>query len=103
MTANDAERGKAIADSGKYAPPPQQDPVPHDDDDIRSGEHSGQVLMAQRLTASHTGCLLYVNGIGWHYWDGKRWAVDDTGHAQRAVIQVLKEVIAETVGAPKGR
>lgn len=41
--------------------------------------HSGQVRMAYRLAEAYAGKLLHVHGIGWHYWDGKRWAYDDTG------------------------
>lgn len=34
-----------------------------------SGEsHSGQVRMAYRLAQSHADELLFVNGIGWHFW-----------------------------------
>jgi len=57
--------------------------------------HSGQILMAQRLAAAYTGKLLYVKGIGWHYRDGKRWAEDARGHAERAVVKVLRDAILE--------
>ncbi|GAB2747750.1 phage/plasmid primase, P4 family [Terrabacter koreensis] len=64
-----------------------------------SGEqHSGQVRMAYRLARSHVDRLLYVHGIGWHAWDGRRWAEDDHGHARRAVLDVLSDALAESVG-----
>lgn len=64
-----------------------------------SGEqHSGQVRMAYRLAASHVDRLLHVHGIGWHHWDGTRWAEDDNGHARRAVLRVLSDALAESVG-----
>lgn len=64
-----------------------------------SGEqHSGQVRMAYRLARSHVDRLLHVHGLGWHAWDGKRWAIDDEGHARRAVLDVLAESLAESVG-----
>jgi putative DNA primase/helicase len=41
--------------------------------------------------------LLYVHGIGWHYWDGKRWAHDDTGAAKRAVFDVLGQALLRSL------
>jgi len=64
-----------------------------------SGEqHSGQVRMAYRLAASCADQLLHVHGLGWHFWDAQRWAVDDQGHARRAVLDVLRDALAESVG-----
>lgn len=64
-----------------------------------SGEqHSGQVRMAYRLARSHVHRLLYVHGIGWHVYDSTRWAEDSRGGAQRAVLEVLREALAESVG-----
>lgn len=67
--------------------------------------HHGQVKFAYRLAKKHTGELLHVHGIGWHRWDGSRYALDQRGHAQRAVYADLehlwrtalfdKELIAE--------
>jgi putative DNA primase/helicase len=54
----------------------QVDPPPRREGDE---EHSGQLRMAYRLAKSHNNKLLYVHGIGWHYYDGKRWAVDKRG------------------------
>lgn len=64
-----------------------------------SGEqHSGQVRMAYRLAHSHVDRLLHVHGLGWHHWDGTRWAEDTRGHAERAVLEVLAEALSESVG-----
>ncbi len=64
-----------------------------------SGEqHSGQVRMAYRLAASHRDRLLHVHGIGWHVYDGTRWCEDDKGAAPRAVLEVLRDALAESVG-----
>lgn len=52
--------------------------------------HSGQVRFAYRLAQDYGGRLLHVFGLGWHYWDGQRWAVDDHGEATRAVLDVLR-------------
>lgn len=63
--------------------------------------HSGQVRMAYRLAAGYAGRLLYVYGIGWHWWAGTHWAPDDSGVAERAVVTVLKAALAESVGGDK--
>ena len=63
-----------------------------------SGEqHSGQVRLAYRLARAYADQLLHVHGLGWQYWDGKRWAPDDAGHARRAVLKILREALAESV------
>lgn len=54
--------------------------------------HTAQLRFAHYLADAFTGKLLHVHGIGWHYWDGKRWAYDDTGVAWRAVYELLKEL-----------
>lgn len=61
-------------------------------------EHSGQVRIAHRLAATYADRLLFVHGIGWHYWDGKRWALDDVGEAKRAVLDVLRTALTESLG-----
>ena len=53
--------------------------------------HTGQARFAYRLAESHRDRLLFVFGLGWHYWDGKRWALDDRGEATRAVLRVLED------------
>lgn len=40
-------------------------------------QHRGQARMAYRLAASNAERLMFVRGLGWHTWDGTRWAVDD--------------------------
>jgi putative DNA primase/helicase len=66
-------------------------------------QHSGQVRMAYRLAERYVDQLLYVHGIGWHHWDGRRWTEDDSGHARRAVLDVLAEALADSLGDPKLR
>jgi putative DNA primase/helicase len=65
--------------------------------DTRKITHSGQVRMAYRLAKRYDGKLKHVHGIGWHYYDGKRWAADDLGKAHRAVLDVLKTALAKSV------
>lgn len=58
--------------------------------------HSGQLRIAYRLENSQRDKLLHVYGLGWHYWDGKRWAGDDLGMAHRAVREELRFALAES-------
>lgn len=60
-------------------------------------QHSGQARMAYRLAAAYTGRLIYVHGIGWHHWDSTRWAEDDSGAAKRAVLDVLRAALADSL------
>lgn len=53
-------------------------------------EHTAHLGMAKRLGQHYAGELLYVNKRGWHYWDGKRYAPDETGLARRSVHELLK-------------
>jgi putative DNA primase/helicase len=61
-------------------------------------QHSGQVRMAYRLAARYVDKLLHVHGLGWHCWDGRRWARDDNGYAKRAVLEVLRDALLESMG-----
>ncbi|UIJ34500.1 phage/plasmid primase, P4 family [Allobranchiibius sp. GilTou73] len=61
-------------------------------------QHTGQVRIAYRLARSHIDRLLHVHGIGWHHYDGTRWVEDTAGHARRAVLDVLRDALAESVG-----
>lgn len=54
-------------------------------------EHRGQARFAYRLAEAYTGRLLHVNGLGWHCWDGARWAPDERGATTLAVLDVLRE------------
>lgn len=67
--------------------------------DLPDGEkHRGQARIAYRLAATYGGRLMYVHGIGWHEWDGTRWIEDQTGAATRAVLDVLRDALAESLG-----
>ena len=60
--------------------------------------HRTQLGFARFLAKLQQERLLHANGIGWHYWNGKRWALDETGIAQRAVHTMLDAVWAEAKG-----
>lgn len=60
--------------------------------------HRGQARMAYRLATEYAGRLLYVAGIGWFYYDGTRWREDDRGEATRAVLDVLRAALTDSLG-----
>ena len=60
--------------------------------------HRGQARMAYRLADTYRGRLLHVHGIGWHEFDGARWVEDKTGAATRAVLDILRRALAESIG-----
>ena len=60
--------------------------------------HSGQLGMAYRLAKAYKGRLLYVYGLGWHYWDDTRYARDDMGMAKQAVYAMLKALWRHAYG-----
>lgn len=64
---------------------------------IEQTPHRGQLRIAYRLAAGHADRLMYVHGMGWHYFDGQRWAEDDRGVAKRAVVDVLRVSLEEAV------
>jgi len=59
--------------------------------------HSGQVRIAYRLHHAYNDKLLHVHGLGWHWWDGRRWDYDDSGAAHRAVLDVLRSALSESL------
>lgn len=76
------------------------DPGPADNPALEAEHHHvhrGQARMAYRLAESHGDRLMYVHGLGWHYWDGRRWAEDDRGAAKRAVLDALRRALAESL------
>lgn len=60
-------------------------------------EASGQVRIANMLADTYADKLLHVHGLGWHYFDGKRWALDDIGATKRAVLDVLQAALAASL------
>lgn len=74
-----------------------RDPAPVPSGTPEPAPHRGQVRMAYRLAELHGGKLLHVHGLGWHHWDGTRWAEDDAGAARRAVLDVLRAAILESL------
>ena len=93
-------------DRGEFSPPvelaraaarqPSNDREPEPPIAKRT-EHSGQLRMAYRLAARYSDRLLFVHSLGWFYWDRRRWAPDDGGHAKRAVVHVLRLALSQSV------
>jgi putative DNA primase/helicase len=65
-----------------------------------TGVHRGQALIAYALAADYKDKLLYVHGIGWHYYDDTSWQEDKTGRAVRAVLAVLRKKLADSLNNP---
>jgi putative DNA primase/helicase len=58
-------------------------------------QHRGQLRMAERFAAQNAGRLIFAHGLGWHIWDGARWAPDRDGSSTRAVVKVAKSALRE--------
>jgi len=63
--------------------------------------HRGQVRIAYRVAEAHRDRLLHVADVGWHCWDGARWALDKDGAAVRAVLATLRAALVESVDMEK--
>jgi putative DNA primase/helicase len=63
----------------------------------RATVHRGQVRMAYQLADQFASKLMHVHGLGWFAWDGKRWAEDRTGEATKAVLDVLRGALADSL------
>ena len=64
---------------------------------------SGQLRIAYRVAARFAGRLMFVPQIGWHCWDGQRWAPDQTRAAERAVDTVLGDAMRDGARDPEMR
>lgn len=59
--------------------------------------HGGQARFAYRLAKAYANRLMFVHGIGWFAWDGTRWGEDDRGEATRAVLDILRSALGESL------
>ncbi|MDA4105705.1 DNA primase family protein [Mycolicibacterium holsaticum] len=64
------------------------------------GDHAGQLRMAHCMADYYGDRLIHVNGIGWHFWDGRRWDKDVTGNANRIAQATLKRAASEAFDFP---
>ncbi|MCU1591675.1 MAG: phage/plasmid primase family C-domain protein [Frankiales bacterium] len=58
-------------------------------------QHRGQLRLAERLVHREADGLRYVHGVGWHVWDGARWARDLSGTATRRAVATVKAGYAD--------
>lgn len=73
-----------------------------DDDDTAGGAdlaecHRGQLRFAERFTRTYGGRYLFAHGLGWHSWDGQRWAECRDGAEVRGVVDLVKDALREDV------
>lgn len=62
---------------------------------IAGEQHRGQLRFAERFIREHGGKFLHVHGIGWHRFDGARWAECADGAEHRAALALIKLALAE--------
>ena len=78
--------------SGQPAPDRLDDVEIPDDVAFRS-----HLRIAKRFEQRYAGDFAFVAGIGWHYWDGTRWAESQKGEVEQAVFDLIKSVWAESM------
>jgi len=61
-------------------------------------QHRGQARIAYRLARRYADRLMYVHGMGWHTWNGTCWTEDHQGATKRAVLDVLRGALADSLG-----
>lgn len=86
----EVDRWDEVLGTAPVTPAPDQSPAP-------DGVHRGQLRIAYRLADSHSARLMFVHAIGWYAWDGQRWREDDRGEAKRAMLDVLRSALAESI------
>lgn len=67
--------------------------------DAAEGEqHRGQARLAYRLAAANASRLMHVHGLGWLVYDGQRWTEDKRDQAKLAVLETLRQALADSLG-----
>ncbi|MET4781856.1 phage/plasmid primase, P4 family [Glaciihabitans sp. UYNi722] len=54
--------------------------------------------IAYRFAKACGSEFLFVSGIGWYFWDGRRWQESERGEVQQALFAVLKKAWSESMG-----
>src|ERR1700757_1185898 len=83
LIAEDERREQAIR-NGQHPDDPGPDESSSDDEaavaeyddtsELSQVKHAGHLGMAVKLAEQFSDQLLYVEKVGWHRWDGTRWA-----------------------------
>ena len=55
--------------------------------------HRGQARIAYRFARAYKDRLIYVRGLGWHVWDGTRWAADTLSRSSELVLEVVRAAL----------
>ncbi|MFH0899234.1 MAG: phage/plasmid primase, P4 family [Pseudomonadota bacterium] len=56
---------------------------------------------AERLASRHRDNIRFINGRGgWHVWDERRWALDETEELKRRAAETVRSIYAEAENAP---
>lgn len=55
---------------------------------------------AERLVHRDGADLLFVRGLGWHCWDGRRYRIDETGEVERRAKRCVREIYLEAAAEP---
>jgi putative DNA primase/helicase len=55
--------------------------------------HRGHLRMAERFVDEHSAALRHVHSLGWHLWDGARWAADDKRADIEAAVSTVKNAL----------
>jgi putative DNA primase/helicase len=84
---------------GRAGLPKGDDGQPDAADDPAEAHH-GHLRIAERVAREHAQRLRFVHKIGWHVWDGHRWAVDGDGAAKRCATETLKTALWQAVELP---
>lgn len=72
---------------------PDEDPPPDEPQEL----NRGQLRFAKRFTATYAGQFLHAHGLGWHQFDGARWAECRDGAEVRAVVELVEDGLHEAV------
>lgn len=64
---------------------------PLDDDTDVDGRIRGQLRFAQTFATTYSNKFRHAHGIGWHRYDGTRWATCEDGAETRAVVALVKD------------
>ena len=68
--------------TAELMPPPedlQEDPAENLDESLDAGELGTDLDASLRFVEMYASILRYCPGLGWLYWDGRRWALDRSG------------------------
>lgn len=88
----------------KYLVPPSVTPG----EPMEAGGYATDLDASLRFAESQSNVLRYVNGLGWIYWNGRRWTEDSEGHAlelskQSARKWHLRAVVSNAEAEVRGR